>query len=250
MPGKDFGKERSWGLGERSLPYEAEDLAPQSASPGRSARLCQAPCLSAGLLHPAGLTSVLSPQGADPHALAKERESALSLASMGGYTDIVIMLLERNADINIYDWVSAAARAVPALQATPGPRRGSAKLIFKSSSEFTSFRAESAAARFSQLLPRLATLVYLLTQLFREINLDNNFKWLPRLLTVVMLPATRKLHSEIKVVFRITVILLHTENKIRAEPLCKKTLSPELGEGRKGSPAGLGSTSLGGAGAA
>ncbi|XP_051495478.1 DNA-binding protein RFXANK [Apus apus] len=42
--------------------------------------------------------------GADPHALAKERESALSLASMGGYTDIVLMLLERNVDINIYDW--------------------------------------------------------------------------------------------------------------------------------------------------
>uniref|UniRef100_G1MZ25 Regulatory factor X associated ankyrin containing protein n=2 Tax=Meleagris gallopavo TaxID=9103 RepID=G1MZ25_MELGA len=42
--------------------------------------------------------------GADPHMLAKERESALSLASMGGYTDIVIMLLERNVDINIYDW--------------------------------------------------------------------------------------------------------------------------------------------------
>lgn len=245
MPGKDFGKERSQGLGERSLPHEAEDLAQQSASPGRSARLCQAPCLSAGLLHPAGLTSVLSPQGADPHALAKERESALSLASMGGYTDIVIMLLERNADINIYDWVSAAA----ALRATPGPRRGSAKLIFKSSSEFTSFRAESAAARFSQLLPRLATLVYLLTQLFREINLDNNFKWFPHLLAVVMLPATRKLHSEIKVVFQITVILLHTENKTRAEPLCKKTLSPELGEGRKGSPAGQELTSLGGAGA-
>ncbi|XP_062482850.1 DNA-binding protein RFXANK isoform X1 [Pezoporus occidentalis] len=42
--------------------------------------------------------------GADPHALAKERESALSLASMGGYTDIVTLLLERNVDINIYDW--------------------------------------------------------------------------------------------------------------------------------------------------
>ncbi|NWS44776.1 RFXK protein, partial [Probosciger aterrimus] len=42
--------------------------------------------------------------GADPHVLAKERESALSLASMGGYTDIVTMLLERNVDINIYDW--------------------------------------------------------------------------------------------------------------------------------------------------
>uniref|UniRef100_A0A8C8RY63 Regulatory factor X associated ankyrin containing protein n=1 Tax=Pelusios castaneus TaxID=367368 RepID=A0A8C8RY63_9SAUR len=42
--------------------------------------------------------------GANPHILAKERESALSLASTGGYTDIVIMLLERDVDINIYDW--------------------------------------------------------------------------------------------------------------------------------------------------
>uniref|UniRef100_A0A6G1RMB8 Regulatory factor X associated ankyrin containing protein n=1 Tax=Hypotaenidia okinawae TaxID=2861861 RepID=A0A6G1RMB8_9GRUI len=42
--------------------------------------------------------------GANPHTLAKERESALSLASMGGYTDIVTMLLERKVDINIYDW--------------------------------------------------------------------------------------------------------------------------------------------------
>lgn len=49
-------------------------------------------------------TSLLS-QGADPHILAKERESALSLASMGGYTDIVRLLLERDVDINIYDWV-------------------------------------------------------------------------------------------------------------------------------------------------
>ncbi|KAJ1060442.1 hypothetical protein K5549_013037 [Capra hircus] len=42
--------------------------------------------------------------GADPHILAKERESALSLASTGGYTDIVGLLLERDVDINIYDW--------------------------------------------------------------------------------------------------------------------------------------------------
>ncbi|XP_074060290.1 DNA-binding protein RFXANK isoform X2 [Macrotis lagotis] len=42
--------------------------------------------------------------GADPHVLAKERESALSLASTGGYTDIVVMLLERDVDINSYDW--------------------------------------------------------------------------------------------------------------------------------------------------
>ncbi|XP_057896821.1 DNA-binding protein RFXANK isoform X1 [Melospiza georgiana] len=42
--------------------------------------------------------------GADPHALAKERESALALASMGGYTDIVTMLLDKDVDINTYDW--------------------------------------------------------------------------------------------------------------------------------------------------
>uniref|UniRef100_A0A8C6V8P7 Regulatory factor X associated ankyrin containing protein n=1 Tax=Naja naja TaxID=35670 RepID=A0A8C6V8P7_NAJNA len=42
--------------------------------------------------------------GADPHILAKERESALSLASTGGYTGIVTLLLEKAVDINTYDW--------------------------------------------------------------------------------------------------------------------------------------------------
>lgn len=51
------------------------------------------------------ITTPCFPQGADPHILAKERESALSLASTGGYTDIVGLLLERDVDINIYDWV-------------------------------------------------------------------------------------------------------------------------------------------------
>lgn len=39
---------------------------------------------------------------------------------MGGYTDIVVMLLERNVDINIYDWVSVGSA---------GRDWGSAKLI-------------------------------------------------------------------------------------------------------------------------
>ncbi|XP_053321724.1 DNA-binding protein RFXANK [Spea bombifrons] len=42
--------------------------------------------------------------GADPHFLAIERESALSLASTGGYSDIVVLLLSKEVDINIYDW--------------------------------------------------------------------------------------------------------------------------------------------------
>ncbi|XP_066551861.1 DNA-binding protein RFXANK isoform X2 [Amia ocellicauda] len=48
--------------------------------------------------------SFLLEKGADPHILARERESALSLASSGGYTDIVNILLKRGTDINTYDW--------------------------------------------------------------------------------------------------------------------------------------------------
>ncbi|KAJ8374579.1 hypothetical protein SKAU_G00051590 [Synaphobranchus kaupii] len=43
-------------------------------------------------------------KGADPKALARERESALSLASSGGYADIAGILLKHGADINTYDW--------------------------------------------------------------------------------------------------------------------------------------------------
>lgn len=64
-------------------------------------RGCPPPSLRSLFCH----CPLCSPQGADPHILAKERESALSLASTGGYTDIVGLLLERDVDINIYDWV-------------------------------------------------------------------------------------------------------------------------------------------------
>lgn len=42
--------------------------------------------------------------GADPCILAKERESTLSLASIQGYTDIVLLFLQHGVDVNIYDW--------------------------------------------------------------------------------------------------------------------------------------------------
>ncbi|XP_067824589.1 DNA-binding protein RFXANK [Heptranchias perlo] len=50
------------------------------------------------------VVSFLLEKGADPHALAKERESTLSLATIQGYTDIVLLLLEHQVDVNIYDW--------------------------------------------------------------------------------------------------------------------------------------------------
>ncbi|RVE73857.1 hypothetical protein OJAV_G00035650 [Oryzias javanicus] len=43
-------------------------------------------------------------KGADPKAIARERESALTLASSGGYVDIVESLLRHGVDINTYDW--------------------------------------------------------------------------------------------------------------------------------------------------
>ncbi|KAJ8387759.1 hypothetical protein AAFF_G00150600 [Aldrovandia affinis] len=46
----------------------------------------------------------LQEKGADPKALARERESALSLASSGGYADIIGILLKHGVDVNTYDW--------------------------------------------------------------------------------------------------------------------------------------------------
>ena len=44
-------------------------------------------------------------KGADPKVLARERESALTLASSRGYADIVTLLLKKGVDIDSYDWV-------------------------------------------------------------------------------------------------------------------------------------------------
>lgn len=44
-------------------------------------------------------------QGADPKIVARDRESALTLASSGGYVDIIEVLLRRGVDVNAYDWV-------------------------------------------------------------------------------------------------------------------------------------------------
>ncbi|XP_029905339.1 DNA-binding protein RFXANK isoform X2 [Myripristis murdjan] len=43
-------------------------------------------------------------KGADPKIIARERESALTLASSGGFVDIVKSLLGHGVDINTYDW--------------------------------------------------------------------------------------------------------------------------------------------------
>lgn len=51
------------------------------------------------------LNYIIIYQGADPRTLARERESALSLASAGGFADIVNILLQHDIEIDSYDWV-------------------------------------------------------------------------------------------------------------------------------------------------
>ncbi|XP_041647163.1 DNA-binding protein RFXANK isoform X2 [Cheilinus undulatus] len=50
------------------------------------------------------MVDLLLEKGADPKTIARERESALTLASSGGYVDIVKSLLRHGVDINTYDW--------------------------------------------------------------------------------------------------------------------------------------------------
>uniref|UniRef100_A0A3B1K4U8 Regulatory factor X-associated ankyrin-containing protein n=1 Tax=Astyanax mexicanus TaxID=7994 RepID=A0A3B1K4U8_ASTMX len=50
------------------------------------------------------MVQFLLEKGADPRTFARERESALSLASACGFADIVNILLEHKVDIDSYDW--------------------------------------------------------------------------------------------------------------------------------------------------
>lgn len=71
--------------------------------------------------------------GADPHILAKGRESALSLASSKGYTDIVKMLIECGVDVNEYDWNGGA----PLLYAVHGNHVRCVEILLDSGSDPT-----------------------------------------------------------------------------------------------------------------
>ncbi|XP_061636738.1 LOW QUALITY PROTEIN: DNA-binding protein RFXANK [Phyllopteryx taeniolatus] len=50
------------------------------------------------------VVDLLLEKGADPKIVARDRESALTLASSGGYVDIIEALLRRGVDVNAYDW--------------------------------------------------------------------------------------------------------------------------------------------------
>ncbi|XP_034737362.1 DNA-binding protein RFXANK [Etheostoma cragini] len=62
------------------------------------------PLMWAAVFGEKAVVDFLLEKGADPKAIARERETALTLASSGGYVDIVESLLRHGVDINTYDW--------------------------------------------------------------------------------------------------------------------------------------------------
>jgi len=132
----------------------------------------------------------------------------------------------------------------------PSPARGSAKLVFESSSEFPSFWAELAAGPFCWTLPRLAALVCSCNRFEKLIwiIIFNGFlscsHW-----NQPQGNSAQNLRLSLKW-YNLKVAVLHTENKTCAEPLCERSPSAGLAEGGKGIPAGQGPPAAGAAGAA
>ncbi|TRY81747.1 hypothetical protein DNTS_031660 [Danionella cerebrum] len=77
-------------------------------------------------------------KGADPRTLARERESALSLACAGGFVEIVNILLEHGVDIDSYDWNGGT----PLLYAVRGNHLKCVEALLRSGADIT-FEADS-----------------------------------------------------------------------------------------------------------
>ncbi|XP_051549586.1 DNA-binding protein RFXANK-like isoform X2 [Myxocyprinus asiaticus] len=84
------------------------------------------------------LVKVIFNQGADPKTQARERESALSLASAGGFADIVNVLLKHDVDIDSYDWNGGT----PLLYAVRGNHMKCAEALLRYGADIT-FEADS-----------------------------------------------------------------------------------------------------------
>lgn len=84
------------------------------------------------------MVEFLLQKGADPKMMARERESALSLASAGGFADIVNILLQNEVDIDSYDWNGGT----PLLYAVRGNHLKCVEALLRSGADIT-FEADS-----------------------------------------------------------------------------------------------------------
>ncbi|XP_051549585.1 DNA-binding protein RFXANK-like isoform X1 [Myxocyprinus asiaticus] len=84
------------------------------------------------------MVEFLLQKGADPKTQARERESALSLASAGGFADIVNVLLKHDVDIDSYDWNGGT----PLLYAVRGNHMKCAEALLRYGADIT-FEADS-----------------------------------------------------------------------------------------------------------
>ncbi|XP_062869225.1 DNA-binding protein RFXANK [Trichomycterus rosablanca] len=84
------------------------------------------------------MVQFLLEKGADPKTFARERESALSLASVGGYADIVSILLKCDVEVDSYDWNGGT----PLLYAVRGNHIKCVEALLKHGADIT-FEADS-----------------------------------------------------------------------------------------------------------
>ncbi|XP_051978291.1 DNA-binding protein RFXANK-like [Xyrauchen texanus] len=84
------------------------------------------------------MVEFLLQKGANPKTLARERESALSLASAGGFADIVNVLLKCDVDIDSYDWNGGT----PLLYAVRGNHMKCVEALLRYGADIT-FEADS-----------------------------------------------------------------------------------------------------------
>ncbi|XP_026863955.2 DNA-binding protein RFXANK isoform X2 [Electrophorus electricus] len=84
------------------------------------------------------MAQFLLEKGADPKTFARERECALSLASAGGFTDIVNIILKHEVDVNSYDWNGGT----PLLYAVRGNHTKCVEALLRHGADIT-FEADS-----------------------------------------------------------------------------------------------------------
>ncbi|XP_076880324.1 DNA-binding protein RFXANK isoform X2 [Brachyhypopomus gauderio] len=84
------------------------------------------------------MVQFLLEKGADPKTFARERESALSLASAGGFADIVGILLKHEVDVDSYDWNGGT----PLLYAVRGNHMKCVEALLRHGADIT-FEADS-----------------------------------------------------------------------------------------------------------
>ncbi|XP_012671049.1 DNA-binding protein RFXANK [Clupea harengus] len=120
------------------IPQLTAHLSKESALLNSTDKRGYTPLMWAAAFGEIDMVKFLLEKGADPKVLARERESALTLASSRGYADIVTLLLKKGVDIDSYDWNGGT----PLLYAVRGNHARCVDALLASGADLT-FEADS-----------------------------------------------------------------------------------------------------------